>query len=52
MIHFYKQNLVENKRKVVELLTVPPYLDKGDKEDKDFLPSGHYGFESTGLGEN
>lgn len=46
MIHFYKQNLVENKRKVVELLTVPPYLDKGGKEDKDFLPTGLYGFMS------
>lgn len=42
VIHFYKQNLVENKRKVVELLTVPPCLDKGGKEDKDFLANGHY----------
>lgn len=46
MIHFYKQNLVENKRKVVELLTVPPYLDKGGKEDEDFLPTGLYGLMS------
>lgn len=45
MIHFYKQNLVKNKRKVAELLTVPPPW-WGNNEDKDFLPSGHCAFMS------
>lgn len=38
MIHFYKQNLVENKQKVVELLTRPPYLDEEIRKTRTFFP--------------
>lgn len=38
MIHFYTQNLVENKRKVAESLTVPPYLDEEMRKTRTFFP--------------